>query len=385
MSEEDWKTDKRNEKKPEIYALWQQFKSLKTDKEKQAFIETHPDLTKDWRAEYRLAHPEDDARLAVWGYGGKLQSMDAYNLVEQWSKELGIPLEQMGLGLPPRNFIGNYFELNKIVLETSGGSIEARLYKVEHPEYLTWGVENWGWDDLSDENINALRLRVQWKDQFTEYDAYGDKNSDKYEANDTLRATMRNQLLWDNPEFARARRQIEAWDVWFPDELVDTYVEYYTKFYDTEGTRGTYEDDWFLMEHPDFYEAMCNPEIMGNDAWDPGNRDFSKVPTREVGELYKEYQKEAKGDAREEFRRQHLDLDAWGVLALGWKPISAQGAPKVLTPMEKIFEVYKKLPYGNARLDFRRKNPEFDYWLVTKKGYKSLTGYIEEEWKGEKP
>ena len=86
----------------QYYADWKAYQALKTDAEKEAFLTTHPDLAKDWRAEYRKNNPEADAMLALWGYGGKLQSMEAYNLVEQWSKELGIPLDSMGLGLPPR-------------------------------------------------------------------------------------------------------------------------------------------------------------------------------------------------------------------------------------------------------------------------------------------
>ena len=65
----------------EYYALWQQYQALETDKEREAFIEAHPDFGKDWREEFRLKNPEQDAMLALWGYGGKLQSRESYELV----------------------------------------------------------------------------------------------------------------------------------------------------------------------------------------------------------------------------------------------------------------------------------------------------------------
>jgi len=125
--------------------LWQTYISLKTDEEREAFIVKHPDFTRDWRTEYRIANSNIDAMLALWGYGGNLQSAEAYNLVEKWGAELGIPLDQMGLGLPPRNLVKNYFEYKAISAEHGGNSREAKGYRYDNPEFDEWGQENWGW------------------------------------------------------------------------------------------------------------------------------------------------------------------------------------------------------------------------------------------------
>jgi len=177
----------------EYLALWER---LQIAEDREAFIEANPILGKDWRVEFRLGSPEDDARLALWGYGGKLQTKEAYNLVTKWAEELGIPLEQIGLGLPPSNLIDNYFELNKIVAETSGSSIEAKLFKLEHPKYLEWGLEQgiWG-DDLSDESIDALRLRDSNKDLTAEYEALSDIE-DKKERSDAQKEWKKKHTNW---------------------------------------------------------------------------------------------------------------------------------------------------------------------------------------------
>ena len=73
-----------------------------------------------------------------------------------------------------------------------------------------------------------------------------------------------------------------------------------------------YEDDWYLMEHPEFYQ-----EAMSLGLLNP--KDFSKVPGREVYALYQEYQRLPLGKARTEFRKAHSDLDTWGKLAGIWK------------------------------------------------------------------
>jgi len=55
--------------------------------------------------------------------------------------------------------------------------------------------------------------------------------------------------------------------------------------------------------------------------------DFSKVPTKEVWNLYKEYLTKDPGQKRLDFRALHLDLDAWLVLAEGYTPVQGRGQP----------------------------------------------------------
>jgi len=226
----------------------------------------------DERIQLRLKNSEIDAMLALWGYGGKLQTWDAYNFAVQWAKELGIPLEQLGMGLPPHTLMRNYFDLNEIVKQTSGSSIEAKLYKLEHPEYLAWGLEQEIWsDDLSGENINELRLRVQHKDSFELYDSYGDWESENYIDDEADRRAKRQEMLERNTEFQKARYAVDGYNLGLDAvdirgitmNLLDEYVEY--RLQPTSG-------DWrerFRLAHGNLDSVLTNPEIMGNDVLKP--------------------------------------------------------------------------------------------------------------------
>ena len=284
----------------EYLSLWKQYQALTTDAEREAFIAQHPELAKDWRAEYRLEHPEDDARLALWGYGGRIQSMEAYNFLVQWSKELGIPLEQMGLGLPPKSLIESYFEYNQLVIQFSGNSAEAKLWRLEHPDFTNWARENWGWEGtLGYRGMEYYRLQIKWRNEQAEYDALANKE-------------VREEYLNSHPEFRDDRRRLQAMEYEFPEDLIPAFVDWYNI-----GKPGDYqydywyEDDWFLMEHPEFSQAMLDWGIWTRE------RDFSKVPTREVWELFKQWKELPLGSARREFEARHPDLDMWLHLKFG--------------------------------------------------------------------
>ena len=90
-----------------------------------------------------------------------------------------------------------------------------------------------------------------------------------------LRTTeARDAFLASHPDFRDDRRRLQAMDDEIPEALIPDYVAYYQ-----EPLKG-YEDDWFLMEHAEFYKEMVKLGL-----WQP--RDFTKVPTREVNDLYK--------------------------------------------------------------------------------------------------
>lgn len=269
----------------EYFSQWKTYQALQTDAERDAFLEANPDFARDWRAEYRIAHPEDDARLALWGYGGKLQTKEAYDLVVKWGRESGIPLEQMGLGLPPENLIDSYFEYSKIASDTSGNSAEAKLYRLEHPEWDTWGQENWGWQAIEG-NINALRISVKWQDKDKEWDGLADSKSSYYVKDTDKRDAKRKNILLLNPEYAADRRRRDAYGIdGFPDTLIEDYATWFMEYAEKpsmyEGT--WYEDDWWLMEHQDFYQAMLDTKQWTEE------KDFAKIPTRKEISLAREY------------------------------------------------------------------------------------------------
>ncbi len=209
-------------------------------------------------------------------------------------------------------------------------------------------------------DIKYKNLWSDWIELDEQWDAYGDKDSDDYVSNEAVRELKRNWLLWGNPEYAQARRKREALELGFPEELLDTYVEYYWGFFDKEqADRDTFEDmwfedDWWLMEHPEFEQAMLQlfKDSAGKYGWE-NPIDYSLVPSREVWQLYKEYKGTPAGEARIEFRRKHPDLDAWLVAKFNYRPVSTHAA--------------RELPSGEEE----EKPEDVEEWG--------------EEWVGEKP
>ena len=322
----------------EYQALWKQYQELETDAERDAFLESHPDMAKDWRAEYRKDNPEDDARLALWGYGGKLQTREAYDLVTQWGRELGVPLEQMGLGLPPRSLIDQYFDYGDIIREFGGNSPEAKLYRVKQYNWDEWAQENWGWKPLGEDFLDIAEksfswaVAVQWRELEDKYDAFSEDERKAFweqaqqEYSEYKRAGTQYLLTHDALHYALDRRAREAAELGLaryameklgePMSLWNSLSQSYVDWHLT--SRAGYEDDWFLMENKEFYQAMIDLDL-----WQP--RDFSKVPTKEVYELYKTYQGLPTGTPRLNYRKANPTLEEWGILAGKWKPLAGRG------------------------------------------------------------
>ncbi len=133
------------------------------------------------KAEYRMKNPEDDARLALWGYGGKVQTKEAYDLVVKWAKELQLPVATALKGLPPSKLADNYFAYNKL------DGMEAKWFRQEHPDYDAWLVESTGLKPISEQKVTPRRIkgfedeyeklpegeaRLDYRRANAEYDAY---------------------------------------------------------------------------------------------------------------------------------------------------------------------------------------------------------------------
>lgn len=122
----------------------------------------NPEPGREAREAWRREHPEDDARLALWGYGGKVKTMAAYDLLSQWGRELGIPIEQMGLGLPPRSLVSDYFAYGEIPFPFSGW--ERDRFLQEHPDFFEWGQETYEWKDINFSEIPTRAVERLWND-----------------------------------------------------------------------------------------------------------------------------------------------------------------------------------------------------------------------------
>jgi len=170
------------------------------------------------------------------------------------------------------------------------------LFRLENPEWDSWGQENWGWKPIPDDtSTEALRITAKYRDMDAQYEAIEGTED-------------RQAFLEAHAEYAGARRRRDAYNYDFPDNLIETYVRYY------KIPRAGYEDDWFLMEHPEFYQAAR--DLLG---WQ--ERDFSKVPSREVYKLLENYFKIPVGKERLVYRYNHPDLEAWLVKVKGYTPV----------------------------------------------------------------
>lgn len=279
--------DKADELVPEEYlSLWEQYNRLTTDEQREVFKEAHPDFARDWRAEFRAASPEQDAMLALWGYGGKLQTKEAYDLATKWAGELGIPLEQVGLGLPPQHLINPYFEHLKLVSLTSGSSPDVKLFKLKNPEYLSFGVTQYGWDDLKGEVIEALQIRVDFKEQIAEYKSFGDEKSEAFIEDDAERREKREQYYASNPNFRDGMRRLEVFETGIKDlAVIDANVEY-GKLVDKYSSASAEAKLW--RYHNEALETWgTSTELRGTDAWKA--LEIEKVP---IWEIDKQYRKE---------------------------------------------------------------------------------------------
>jgi hypothetical protein len=112
--------------------------------------------------------------------------------------------------------------------------------------------------------------------------------------------------------FHEAYYRREAYGKFIPEEVVEDYVEWYVhpptkaddSWFERNPNESFYGDDWWLMEHKDFYNTMVDMKI-----WQP--RDFSLVPTKKVFTLYKTWKGLPLGQDRRDFEAKHPDLDMW--------------------------------------------------------------------------
>lgn len=312
---------------PELYLpLWEEYGKLPDDARREQFLQEHPELARDWRAEYLVDHPEVDAMLLFWGYRSTPKSKQALDTVLQRCKDLGVSDRALTMSwqLPPAQHYDAYFEYQRLSDQYGSGSAQVRLFKLDNPDFLQFGKDAYGWQPVQ-EDRQLLDINVKWADLDTEYDSYGEALSDLYREDELARADARERLLRMNPEYNAARYTRQALQMDFPKSLTADYVEYYTTKWNTEHGGGTatwdseYGESWWLMDHKDFYQTMLDMGV-----W-TSKEDFSKVPSREVYKLYQKYLTIPKGFPRFNFRQLNPDLEQWLVWTQDYSPVGNRG------------------------------------------------------------
>jgi hypothetical protein len=139
-------------------------------------------------------------------------------------------------------------------------------------------------------------------------------------------------------EFGLAEIERDAYYKYVPEQHIDGYVDYYTivgegKPTDWPDTVSYWEDDWFLMENQDYYREVYLG-ILGLQ-----KRDFSKVPTREIGAKYITYKKMDTGMERDQYRIDNPDLDEWGVSVGIWTRTMSEKRKRMgISGLEKFIQ-----------------------------------------------
>jgi hypothetical protein len=216
----------------------------------------------------------------------------------------------------PDQYIENHVEFSNLPMS----GYKRDRYLLDNPNYAMYRYDNGMQrvDPAKVPDIEYDNITERWQEMFDQWEGMEDVKSSYYIPRSEDRTRERNIMLDTNDRFARAYYSREAYKNLFPKELNNDYVEWALlnrKSVDDK-ERGEYEDDWFLMEHPEFYKA-----IKQSREWE--KRDFRKVPTREVYALYLEY-KEQPDWNKKTFRYDNPELQEWGEIALGWSKLDTE-------------------------------------------------------------
>jgi hypothetical protein len=208
--------------------------------------------------------------------------------------------------------------------------------------------------DLPDKvpSIQYDDIYDQYQDDFERMEGLGDNKSEFYIEDTKERDKARNDLRFKEDgtltDFGIAEIRRNAYGDYIPDEYVERYVDYYKIAKEgipqdwpkdrNNNTLTWYNDDWYLFEHPKFYEDIYLG-ILENEPID-----FEKLPTREVFNKYVEYVNLIEGKPREDYRFNNRDLEEWLLLTKKvTTPIWEQKRRVRLTPGERRQEEINEL------------------------------------------
>lgn len=174
--------------------------------------------------------------------------------------------------------------------------------------------------DLPDKvpSIQYDDLYDQYQTDFERMEGLGDNKSEFYIEDVKARDKARESLRFKDgklTDFGKAEIRRNAYGIYVPDEYVDRYVSYYSILAEgipqnwprnrSNERLAWYGDDWFLLEHPKFYEDVYLGLLENEPV------DFTKIPTRDVFNKYAKYVNLIEGKPREDYRADNRDLEEW--------------------------------------------------------------------------
>ncbi len=241
--------------------------------------------------------------------------------------------------------------------EFGSSSSQAKVWLIDNPETHTWALDSELLTETSDGwNVPVLRINVKWAKEDDFYNiGIPDKHkgTENRDERDALVADERERYLLNNPEYNRDRYRRDARSLVddefnrFPEESIETYVNYYIipkKPDDWLEGVAYYEDDWFLIDNPEFHQSLVGfgkfKEL----------RDLRLVPTRAIFKKWWVYNTLTTQKDRDTYRLENPDLDEWGTQrkpdgkVFIWKTtMTEQRRRRRITPTERFLEDVSKI------------------------------------------
>lgn len=247
---------------------------------------------------------------------------------------------------------GERFPIEQIESFVDYREIEVRgkrqeRFLVDNPEFAKAMHDIAGIDIPKPEEVPSVEydnLYDEWRENFTRLEGLSDNESPHYiedvKLREAARQTMRFTTDGKYTAFGLAEVKRDAYSKFVPEQYTEAYVGYYKIIGEGKpenwklntGTDLWYEDDWYMMENIEFYREVYR-DLLGNEKWD-----FTKVPTREVFNQYLTYIALPHLMAKDDFRWNNRELDAWLVLKFDYTPIAEKKRREALTPYERFIE-----------------------------------------------
>ncbi len=224
-------------------------------------------------------------------------------------------------------------------------------FLVENPEFADAMHNIAGIDIPKPEDVPVIQyddIYDQFVDNFERLEGLADNESEFYIQDTEAREIARNALRFDGSgrynEFGLAEIRRNAYGLMVQEQFIDSYVGYYKLIGEGKpenwklntGTDLWFDDDWFMMENIGFYQTVYR-DLLGNEKWD-----FTKVPTREVFNLYLTYIALPHLKSKDDFRWENPGLDAWLVLKFDYTPIAEKKRRGELTTYERFLEEWEE-------------------------------------------
>ncbi|KKL83377.1 hypothetical protein LCGC14_1975340, partial [marine sediment metagenome] len=287
---------------------WGKAKTKPLDKDK-AYLDNY--LVPRWRIDvaYRTEDGEYNALQTTQDRQDYLLAHEAYRMDRRRR-------EALSMSNPTT---GERFPLDQVEQFVTYHEIEVKGFRQERflvnnggqdPENLTgfaWAMHNIGGIDIpTPQDVPLVQyddIYDQYTDEFEQLEGFADNQSEHYieipepgltlaQTRDKARNALRFDVNGNYSEFGLAELKRNAYGKFVPETFVNDYVGYYTivgegkpaNYEEVNKTDLWYEDDWYMLEHFDFYKGIYQ-ELLGNAPFEA----IAKVPSREVFAKYLEY------------------------------------------------------------------------------------------------